>query len=118
MTMSPMRRGRMSRTLRGEAESVFGRSFRFNGGLVDQHDRNVVLDSVNAKAAEALQAFLVGGELHFRFAERAGQDFEELGVKRHGGLLNIGGAAIYTRPPAIVNQENLTELIRQPTGEF
>jgi len=94
MMMSPIRRRRMRRIFRVESALIFGGSFRFNGGLVDQHDRNVVLDAIDAVAAEALQALLIGGQSHFRLAQRAGEDLEELGVKRHGGLLKVVDAAI------------------------
>jgi hypothetical protein len=94
MTMSPMRRRRIRRTFGVEPGLILGGSFRFNGGLVDQHDRNIVLDTVDAEAAEALQGFLVCGQLDFGLAQRTGEDLEELGIKRHGGLLNVVGAAI------------------------
>lgn len=92
--ISPIRRRRMRRTFRGEPGLIFGGSFRFNRGLVDQHDRNVVLDTVDTVAAEALQAFPVRGQSHLVLAERAGENFEELGIKCHGGLLNVVGAVI------------------------
>jgi hypothetical protein len=84
----------MRRIFRGERRLGFGWSFRFNGGLVDQHDRNVVLDTVDTVATEALQALLIGGQFHFGLTQRAGEDLEELGVKRHGGLLKVVSAAI------------------------
>jgi hypothetical protein len=93
----------MSRIFRGEDGSAFGRPSRLNSGLVDQHDRNLVLDPIDAVALEALQAFFVCGELYFGLAEGAGEDPEEFGVKRHGGLLNGIVAAMLPIFPATVN---------------
>ena len=66
----------------------------FNGasvldrGLVNQHDRDVILHRIDAPARVALQPRAVVDQVHGGLAGWAHQDFKERGVNRH--LVNIG----------------------------
>lgn len=48
-----------------------------DGGLVDQHDGDVVFDRVDSMALLALQALGAGAVFEFGFAGRTHEDFEE-----------------------------------------
>jgi hypothetical protein len=69
---------------------------RLNSRLFDDHDRDIILDGVNAAAPDTLKAFAVCRQSHVRFAERAGEDFEKSRVKGHIPLL-----AGYSIPEAV-----------------
>src|SRR5512145_3314081 len=72
-TTSPMRRRRITRMF----------TSRFDRGLVQQHDRNVVLDRIHALALAALERAAVLHEIDLGLAVRAGQDLEQFGVYGH-----------------------------------
>ena len=56
---------------------------RFDRRLVEQHDRNVVLDRKHSFALRALERRAVFDELDFRLAVRAREDFEQLWIDGH-----------------------------------
>src|SRR5512141_43179 len=69
-------------------------------GLIDDHDRDVVLDGVDAVAGDALQALFVGRELDVGLAQGAGQDGQERGADRHIFLrLQNSGPAAWRQAP-------------------
>ena len=57
---------------------------RFDGGFVDQHHRDVVLDRVDPMAGLALQCRAALDEFDRRLTVRAREDFEQFRVDRHG----------------------------------
>lgn len=81
--MSPMRRRRMRRIFFTAERSIFGLSLWFNGCLVYEHDRDVVLDGIDPVALDTFEAFVVGRKFDVGFAFRTGQDFKQLGVYCH-----------------------------------
>src|SRR5688572_18977343 len=82
-TTSPSRRSRTSRIFtRWQTVSV-----RLDGGLVQQHDRDVVLDGEHTMALPALQARAVLHQRHRGLAARTGQDLQQFSVHWHGEIL-------------------------------
>ena len=61
---------------------------RFDGRLVDQHDRNVIFDGIDAVALCAFQALGIGAVLEGLDAGRTDQDFEEI-FGNHDGHCTI-----------------------------
>ena len=66
----------------------FGRvgSGPINGRGIDQHDRDVVLDGVNAPAFAAFQALSVRVQDHRLLANRANQHGEQI-LRNHSGSI-------------------------------
>ena len=58
-------------------------SLRLDGGLDDQHDRDVVFDWIHALALVALQRGAVLDELHLGLAVGAGQNLEQFRIDGH-----------------------------------
>src|SRR5664279_668503 len=85
-TQSPRDRSRRipTRLARGKHSKTLctGRLF-FDFRLVHQHHGNVVANGVDAMALDALQAALVGFELHRGFADGAHQNFEQIFADSH-----------------------------------
>ena len=52
-------------------------------GLIDKHDRNVVLDGIHALAGAALQRGAVVDERDRRFAVGTGENLEQFRVDGH-----------------------------------
>ena len=74
-------------------------SLRFNRGLFDEHDRDIVLDPVDAVAAQALQRLLVFGQLDVGLALGAGHNREKLRIKGHSNLLSRFAPYLIAYPP-------------------
>src|SRR5258705_1367574 len=51
--------------------------------FVNQHDRNVVADGINAEALHAFQATAVGLQFNFRLTGRAGEYFQSIITNRN-----------------------------------
>lgn len=68
---------------------------RVDFGSVDQHNRDVILDGVDAAALAAFEAVTVGAEDDRLFADRTNEDFEEI-LGNHGGII-VQGAAVRLR---------------------
>src|SRR5690349_14122455 len=56
----------------------------FNFCFVDEHDRDVVLDRIDAFAGRTLERGSVLDERHRRLAIRAGENLEQFGIDGHG----------------------------------
>jgi hypothetical protein len=56
---------------------------RFDGGLVDEHHRNIVSYRIHTIALTALESRAVLDERHGRFALGTGEYFEQFGIDRH-----------------------------------
>src|ERR1700690_582014 len=78
--MSPSERSRATRTSapRGRWRSKEDDSLGFNARFVDQHDRDIAPNGINAPASSAFQPLFIGRQLHGRLAQRAYQNFEQL----------------------------------------
>src|SRR3954454_4683301 len=88
----------MRRTCTGRSGPASG----FDGGLVEEHHRDVVLDGVYAMALVALEARVAVHERHRLQGFRAHQDLEQRGIDRHRRLLGKLGSLYQTR--SIVKQ--------------
>src|SRR5688572_13779121 len=78
-TTSPMRRSRTSRIFTN-------RLLLLDGGLVDQHDGDVVLDRIHTMALSAFQRAAVLDEADRRFAVGTREDFQQFRIERHRRL--------------------------------
>src|SRR5258708_1517650 len=58
---------------------------RFDRCLVDEHDRDVVLDGIHTLAHAAFERGVVLDQRDGGLAVRTRQDLEQFGVYRHGG---------------------------------
>jgi len=56
----------------------------FDGGLVDEHYRNVVADGINALALDAFECAAVGFELYVSLARRTSEYFQKFLINCHG----------------------------------
>ena len=56
----------------------------FDGGLVDEHNRNIVTDGIDALAFNALQCVSIRFEFNLRFACRTREYFQEFLTNCHG----------------------------------
>jgi len=74
-TQSPSDRRRTIRTL--EASSIF------NGGLIDQHDGNIIPDRIEAMTLQAAQAAAIGFQFQISPAGRANQYLQQFRTDRH-----------------------------------
>jgi hypothetical protein len=63
-----------------EADEKDAHGSRLDGGLVEQHDGDVVPDRVHAFALPALECGSVLDEVDLRLAVRAGKDFQEFRI--------------------------------------
>lgn len=61
----------------------------FDGGFVDEHNRNVILDAVNAVAIRAFQGFGILTIFEGLFARGTHQDVEQI-FGDHGGNCTRG----------------------------
>src|SRR5579871_4240091 len=91
-TQSPRERNRMTATRAPGARRsktvliwIAVRLF-FDFGFVDQHHWDVVANGVNALALDALQAALIGLQLHSRLAQRTHQNVQQILANRHGSI--------------------------------
>ncbi len=62
---------------------VLRAALRFDGGLFDQHDRDVVDDLVPSSAGAATEPLAVGSQVDAGLTGGAGKDFEQLSIDRH-----------------------------------
>src|SRR5262245_9469768 len=91
-TRAPTKRAAMAaaraRSRAGGAVSTWSRgfllaSFRLDGGLLDQHDRDVIDDRVASPAGAAHQAGPVARQNDLRLAQGTSEDFQQLGIEGH-----------------------------------
>ena len=68
MTISPIRLSRTKRTFFTSIGSSFCFSVGLNGGLVDEHDGNILLDRIDPVASDTLQALFVRSKFDIGFA--------------------------------------------------
>src|ERR1051325_7898643 len=71
----------------GESSTMSRRLFIgsfFDGGLVDEHYRDVVADGIDALALDAFQRVPIGLQLNFRLASRTREYFQEVLTNCHG----------------------------------
>src|SRR5487761_2424563 len=80
-TQSPRERRRTIRTrvasARGAASSIF------NGGLIDQHDRNIIPDRIEAMTLQAAQTTAIGLEFEVPATGGADEDLKQFRTDRH-----------------------------------
>jgi hypothetical protein len=57
---------------------------RLDGGFIDQHDRDVVLNRVDAVTGRAFEGRAVLDEVYRRFAVGTGENLEQFRVNGHG----------------------------------
>jgi len=67
----------MSGAMSGAVPSVF------NGGLIDQHDGNIIPDRIEAMTLQAAQTAAIGFEFQVSPAGRADEDLEQFRTDRH-----------------------------------
>jgi len=83
MTMSPMRLNLIRRKFFAALDSIFGGSFRFNSGLIYEHNRDFVFNWINTMAFYTFDAFFIRGKLDISLAYRAGKNFQQFFIYRH-----------------------------------
>src|SRR5438105_5052016 len=84
-TTSPICRSRTNRILMKLVITQFAKNpiSRFDGGFVDEHHRDVVLDWIDAMARAALERRPVLHQTDRRLTVRAGENLEQFWVDRH-----------------------------------
>src|ERR1044072_856251 len=71
----------------GESSTMSRRLFIgsfFDGGLVDEHYRDVVADGIDALTLDAFQCVPIGLQFNFRLASRTREYFQEFLTNCHG----------------------------------
>src|SRR5215213_4962723 len=71
----------------GESSTMSRRLFIgsfFDGGLVDEHYRDVVTDGINALAIDAYQRVPIRLQFNLRLASRTRENFQEFLIDCHG----------------------------------
>src|SRR6266404_7601 len=76
---------------------------RLNLRLIDQHDRNVVLDGIHAVAFLALQPGLVRFKMYGRFALRADKYFQQFLADRHR-FFSLSQFSSHSNKPSLTAQ--------------
>ena len=84
---SRLRRRQNQAALQSAIRNLQSEISRFDGGLVDQHHRDIVLDGVDAMAGAALQRRAILHERDGRFAVRTGKNFKQFRVDGHAGTI-------------------------------
>jgi len=69
----------------------------FDGGFIDQHDRNVVFDRIDPVTGLAFQAFRVLAVFQFLFACRTHQNLQQVFGNHDLGLYDIARPAGWLR---------------------
>lgn len=78
-----MRRSLINRTFFIFESSALCFSIGFNGGLIDEHDGDIVFYRVDPVTFDTLQAFLIRCELDFSLALRTGKNVKNFCIYRH-----------------------------------
>ena len=55
----------------------------FDRGFVDEHDRDIVANRINAAASDAAQTAVVGFQFHPRLTGRTNKNLEQIGADCH-----------------------------------
>jgi len=69
--------------------------FRFNLGFIDEHDRDVVLDGIDAPALAAFQAVTLRRQLDRSFAQRANQYVQKFLTNGHNRINSLRRIEFY-----------------------
>jgi hypothetical protein len=77
------RRGEDDVADQAQADEENVHKLRFDGGLVDEHHRNIVLDRIHPVALIALERRVILYEFDGRFAARTGENREQFGIDGH-----------------------------------
>ena len=79
----------MSRIFFIEAGSGLGGFVGVNGGLVNEHDGNIVFYRIDSMALDTFQAIFICGEFYIRLAHGTRQNLKQLRVYHSRFLLNF-----------------------------
>src|SRR5215475_799118 len=65
----------------------------FDARFVDQHDRNVIANGINALAFDAFEAVFVLFELHRSLTKRADENLQQILTDGHNSVFSVTSAA-------------------------